>query len=164
MEAAGKVRYTLRKDEKLRHKRLVDDLFSAGNSLYDFPLRIVWRRLTPEELSASFRVEVPEKVGNIQMLITVPKKKRRHAVDRVLMRRRIREAYRLNRGSLKSYAEEDPSCGTLSLAFIYLSDKNLPYSQIEGKMIKLLGKLEKRLSSSAAADAELKAEDKKDEP
>ena len=92
-------------------------------------------------MSGSFRAELPPQLGKLQMLITVPKKKRRHAVDRVLMRRRIREAYRLNRLSLKETVENIPHSGTLSLAFIYLSDTNLPYSTIEKKMRRLLSKV-----------------------
>lgn len=151
MEDNTKRRYTLRKDEKLRHKRLVDELFGEGESLYDFPLRLVWRRISPEALEDSFKNGVPPRVGELQMLITVPKKKRRHAVDRVLMRRRIREAYRLNRLPLKERLEADMSVGTLSLAFIYLCDKNLPYSLIEEKMSRLLSKLEKRAFSAAGS-------------
>lgn len=135
------MRYTLRKDEKLRHKRLVEDLFAEGKSLYDFPLRLTWRLIDADRLNGSFRSGIPQKVGNIQMLVTVPKKKRRHAVDRVLMRRRIREAYRLNRLPLKSVAEKLENAGTLSLAFIYISDQNLPYSLVETKMKRLLSKI-----------------------
>lgn len=141
----------MRKDEKLRHKRLVDELFGEGESLYDFPLRLVWRRISPEALEDSFKNGVPPRVGELQMLITVPKKKRRHAVDRVLMRRRIREAYRLSRLPLKERLEADMSVGTLSVAFIYLCDKNLPYSLIEEKMSRLLSKLAKRLFTSSGS-------------
>ncbi len=151
MEDNAKRRYTLRKDEKLRHKRLVDELFGEGESLYDFPLRLVWRRISPEALEDSFKNGVPPRVGELQMLITVPKKKRRHAVDRVLMRRRIREAYRLSRLPLKERLEADMSVGTLSVAFIYLCDKNLPYSLIEEKMSRLLSKLAKRLFTSSGS-------------
>ena len=73
-------RYTLKKDEKLRHKRLVDDLFANGKTLYEFPLRLTWRVIDAEELAGSFRSDIPAKVGRIQMLVTVPKKKRRRAV------------------------------------------------------------------------------------
>ena len=151
MEDNAKRRFTLRKDEKLRHKRLVDKLFGEGESLYDYPLRLVWRRISPEVLEASFKTEMPPRLGELQMLITVPKKKRRHAVDRVRMRRRIREAYRLNRLPLKERLEADMSVGTLSLAFIYLCDKNLPYSLIEEKMSRLLSKLAKRLFTSSGS-------------
>lgn len=67
-------RYTLKKDEKLRHKRLVDDLFANGKTLYEFPLRLTWRVIDAEELAGSFRSDIPAKVGRIQMLVTVPKR------------------------------------------------------------------------------------------
>lgn len=135
------VRLTLRKDEKLRHRSLVDPLFTKGKSLYEFPLRMAWRVLTPEELEGSFKGPVPERIGKLQMLITVPKKKRRHAVDRVLMRRRIREAYRLCRKELLGDVAAMPEVGTLSMAFVYIHNENLPYSTIERKMRVLLKKV-----------------------
>lgn len=139
-------KFTLRKDEKLRHSRLVENLFKEGESLYDFPLRLVWRQIDADKLADSFRADIPERLGRIQMLITVPKKKRRHAVDRVLMRRRIREAYRLNRLPLKELAAALPNAGTLSLAFIYMSDQNLPYAFVEERMQRLLARLTRKLT------------------
>lgn len=139
-------RLTLRKGEKLRHKSLVDALFRSGNTIYEYPLRLSWRKLSEEELEQNFRDHVPEKIDSLQMLITVPKKKRRHAVDRVLMRRRIREAYRLNRLPLKKAVEEDPDIRTLGIAIIYLHNENLPYSTIESKFRLLIKKLISRIN------------------
>lgn len=135
------------KEERLRHKLLVDALFSEGKNIYDYPLRLCWRPVSPEALISSFRKRTPEQIGKIQMLITVPKKKRRRAVDRVLIRRRIREAYRLNRHKLAETVKEAPSIGTLSIAFIYLASENLSYSEIETKMIHLLHKLQSRIAA-----------------
>lgn len=141
-------RLTLRKGEKLRHRSLVDSLFRDGESIYEFPIRMTWRMLNLEELEQNFRDHIPEKIDKLQMLITIPKKKRRHAVDRVQMRRRIREAYRLNRLPLKKMVSEIPSLGTVGIAMVYLHDKNLPYSTIERKMVSLLGKVARRIANS----------------
>lgn len=130
-----------KKSERLHHKNLVQTIFSKGKSVYDFPLRLVWRKLTPEELAGCYRHEVPEGIGKLQMMVTVPKRKRRHAVDRVLLRRRIREAYRLNRLPLKEMAENDPEIGTLQLAFVYIHTENTDYELIERKMLRILGKV-----------------------
>ncbi|MBD5265169.1 MAG: hypothetical protein HDS48_06575 [Bacteroides sp.] len=138
-------RLTLRKGEKLRHRSLIDPLFRTGNTIYEYPLRLTWRMLGREELESTFRDHVPERIGSLQMLVTVPKKKRRHAVDRVLMRRRIREAYRLNRLPLKKLVEQNEDSRTLGMAFIYLHDANLPYSTIENKMKQLLRRLGAKL-------------------
>lgn len=140
-------RLTLRKPEKLRHKTLVNTLFAEGKSIYDFPLRMVWRALTPEELESSFRAGVPEKTGRLQMLITIPKKKRRRAVDRVLLRRRIREAYRLNRLHLADVIDNREDIAAVNIAFIFLGEENTSYADLERKMINLLGRLEKKLEN-----------------
>ena len=138
-------RFTLRKGEKLRHRSLIDPLFREGNTLYEYPLRLTWRLLDGDSLEQTFRNHVPDKIGSLQMLVTVPKKKRRHAVDRVLMRRRIREAYRLNRLPLKEYVETAGDARTLGMAFIYLHGANIPYATIEEKMKILLRRLSTKL-------------------
>lgn len=136
-------RLTLRKGEKLRHRSLVDTLFSEGESVYEYPFRLTWRLFTRSQLEGAFRAEVPAALDQLQMLITVPKKKRRLAVDRVLMRRRIREAYRLNRLPLRNKIGEGDMF--LSLAFVYIADKNLPYSNVERKVKSLLKKVAEKL-------------------
>lgn len=72
------------------------------------------------------------------MMVTVPKKKRRHAVDRVLLRRRIREAYRLNRHILDDTLLAHPEIASLQIAFIYIHTENLEYKKIEKRMVKIL--------------------------
>ena len=133
------------KSDRLHHRSLVEGLFRNGKSFYEYPFRVVWRIITQEELQKNFRDRLPENVGKLQILVTVPKKKRRRAVDRVLMRRRIKEAYRLNRTSLQEIVELSQEIGTMSVAVIYLQDENLDYKSIEGKMRLLLGKLQKKL-------------------
>lgn len=141
-----KMRYTLGKDEKLRHKSLVDGVFKSGETVYDYPLRLTYRILSTEDLESNFRNTVPDGIGSLQMLITVPKKKLRHAVDRVRMRRLIRETYRLNRPALKEAVAGSPKVRTLSMAFIYLQGEKTDYAVIEKKMKRLLEELKERIS------------------
>lgn len=143
-------RLTLRKGEKLRHRTLVEGLFKEGKSFYDFPLRLTWRLLDGESLEGSFCHHTPRGIDPVQMLVTVPKKKLRHAVDRVLMRRRIREAYRLNRRELLT--PRVPDEGTLSLAFVWLDKTPAPYAVVEEKMKKLLKKVAGRLEKATGGN------------
>lgn len=134
------------KEERLRHRSLVEKLFRKGKSFYEFPLRVTWLKLTPEELAENFCDHTPEGIDGLQVMITVPKRKRKRAVDRVLLRRRIREAYRLNRLPLKSAALSNPKLATFSLSFVYIHDENLPFDFIQQKMKKALGRLEAEAS------------------
>lgn len=142
-----KVRHKFVKAERLRHKSLVDGLFAEGKSLYEFPMRLTYRLVTSERLEANFRGENPRGIANVQMMVTVPKKKRRHAVDRVLMRRRIREAYRLQKCRLQEEVSE-LNAGTLSLAFVYMHNENVDYALIEKKMARLLQKVSEKIGKS----------------
>ncbi len=141
------IRHPLRmgKSERLHHRTLVEGLFAEGKSMYEFPLRMVWRWMPAEKLDSSFRNGRPAGIAPVQMMVTIPKKKRRHAVDRVLMRRRIREAYRLNRMPMREALAQLPADGFLQIAVIYLHNENAEYAELEPKMQKLLAKLTNKL-------------------
>lgn len=121
-------RLTLPKPTKLCNTTAVARLFErdAAEGAVAFPLRAVWRYNTDRRRGES-----------MQFMITVPKKKLRHAVDRVTMRRRIREAYRLSRQEYQARIAGD-QC--LDIAFVYLADKLLPYQVIDRAVNRLLAR------------------------
>ena len=89
-----------------------------------FPVRVVYRS---EEAAQQL-------APNTQVLISVPKRKLRHAVDRNRVKRQIREAYRLN----KDLVGNDASSGmALLIAFVWLSDR-VETSEIVASRIKAL--------------------------
>lgn len=140
------------KSERLHHRSLVERLFRSGRSFYEFPFRVNWNLLSEEELSKNFRNIVPPGIGRVQVMVTVPKKKRKRAVDRVLMRRRIKEAYRLNKSEIIASLSSCPDLGTLSIALVYIHDKNLDYTMVEGKVKSLLEKLQRKLLKEETQD------------
>lgn len=95
---------------------------SNSNAMLAYPLRAVWHNNNGRYCDAS-----------MQFLITVPKKRLRHAVDRVTMRRRIREAYRLNH---QNYIL--PNDAKIDVAFIYIANSIQPYKTIEKSIKKIL--------------------------
>lgn len=145
-------RFTLRKSAKLRHRTLVQDLFQKGKSVYSGPLRVTFRTISQKDLDASFRVSIPDLMGPVQFMITVPKKKRRHAVDRVLMRRRIREAFRLQWHPLRKMIQEDSSIRTLSLAIVYMHNENADMECISSAVGSALSKIMKKLYPQPKGD------------
>lgn len=139
MEADVRLRF--RKPCKLRHKALVDPLFSGGESKYGYPLRVVWRKVDDTALQKAFRPGFMPKLGRVQMLVSVPKRKLHRAVDRVLMRRRIREAFRRLLPALEAAAGEKEDIDTLSIAVVYIAAKPEPYELVERRLAKLLARL-----------------------
>lgn len=122
-------RFTLPKSTKLCSNTAVERLFDrseATQGTVAYPLRAVWR-VNPGR----------DRGESLQFMITIPKKKLRHAVDRVTMRRRVREAYRLAR---HSYQDTLPDGERIDLAFIYLCDKLVPYHIIERSVHKILAR------------------------
>lgn len=119
--------YKLSKDEKLCSRTAVNRLFDEGRSLMAFPLRAAYR-LRP-------RGEHP-----VQFLISIPKKRIRKAVGRVTLRRRVREAYRLNRRQLLVPVLEQQGWG-VDIAFVYLDNTLATYSVINEKMVNLLNRI-----------------------
>lgn len=134
-------RLTLRKSAKLRHRSLVKGIFESGKNVYCWPLRAMCRPLSESELTETFRDHVPDRIGKVQIMVTVPKKKRRHAVDRVLMRRRIREAFRLRRRDFEKAVNAYEDIRTFGIAIIYVADRNITFSDIDRKMEQLLRKI-----------------------
>lgn len=135
-------RLTFPKSERLHHRSLIERVFSKSDgSIYDYPLRLSWRIISDEELKNNFRSHVPEGIAPVQMMVSVPKKKLRHAVDRVRMRRLIREAYRLQHHQLRTIIEDAEGIRTLSLAFVYIASDHVEYARIERKMRRILSKL-----------------------
>lgn len=116
----------LYKKEKLCSPVAVDMLFARGSgsdSHLSYPLRAVWRQ-NPRR-----RSDAP-----VAFVITVPKKRLRHAVDRVTMRRRIREAYRLCRPDFPLAA------GTrIDLALVYVASHLCDYAAVGRAVRRIMG-------------------------
>lgn len=120
--------YTFNKSERLCSKKLIERLFAGGNKSFPaFPIRIVYMYLKPEENEA-----------DVSILISVPKKRFKHAVKRNHVKRQIREAYRLNKHILLDALQTEASNNKLALAFIWLDNKIHSTEEVEYKVKKLL--------------------------
>lgn len=123
-------RYKLPKATKLCSHTRIERMFgreSSARGALAYPLRAVWQDNVPRTVGAP-----------LQFMITVPKKRLHHAVDRVAMRRKIREAYRLNHGEHEATLAPGRY---IDISFIYLADKRLPYHMINKAMNKLLAQI-----------------------
>ena len=87
--------YSFKKEERLCNVKLIEKLFTDGSSFLVYPFRIIW-------LS-----EVANSVHPVQVLISVPKKRFKRAVDRNLLKRRIRELYRIHKSEFLFHIYQD---------------------------------------------------------
>lgn len=131
----------LYKWEKLCSRTDIERLFAEGRPVKAFPLRAVVRLRPIEE------GEVPQ----ARFLISIPKKKHRKAVARVLLRRRVREAYRLHRRRLLLPALETARLRA-DIAFLFLSDALTSYSELELRMISILTEVARMATSYKSPD------------
>ena len=106
-------------------------MFSNGKSFVVEPIRLVWKL---EENSDA----VP-----IKSIIVVPKKKVKLAASRNMVRRRMKEAYRLHKSELESLLKSKDI--QLNIAIIYQKEEILSYNTIEEKIKLILGRLSEDL-------------------
>lgn len=121
------------KQERIVSQKLIDELFLSGksHSLAAFPLRAVFMFIDRREGDAP-----------IQVLMSVPKKRFKHAVDRNRVKRQVREAYRHSKQTLYDALPPDKA---LTVAFVWLTDRHQPTAEVTAKVTTLVDKLAERL-------------------
>jgi ribonuclease P protein component len=120
------LKYTFRKEERLHNKKMIKELFDKGSSFFLYPFKI-------------FYVQDPDISGKNRILISVSKKIYKRAVDRNLIKRRIKEAYRLNKSIL---ANGEKNKLPLLVGFIFVAKQILSYNEIESKLKSVLLRLQ----------------------
>ena len=116
------MRQTFNKEERLKSRKLIQQLFAEGKSLNAFPIRLLY---LPSDHDSPYR---------IQAGVTVSKRNFKKAVQRNRIKRKVREAYRKNKEIV--YASEDTKKHIFM--FIYQGNMELEYGAIEDKMKELL--------------------------
>lgn len=119
----------LAKSERLSSLTAVRRLFQDGVSGFVYPFRYT----VIVEKSTSPTVEV---------LFSVPKRNHKRANKRNLLRRRTKEAYRLNKSSLWSVTMERGVA--VDMALVYSSKEVLPYKTIENAVRRILDEVVER--------------------
>ena len=121
-------RNTFNKEERLKSKKLIDYLFKKGKIIHHYPYRVIY------DFTDNPDFKYPAKIA-----ISVSKKMFKNAVDRNYIKRKIREAYRINKNILYSQLTENDQ--KLYFFVIYTAKQNIEYIEIEKAMKSLLHKL-----------------------
>ncbi len=125
---------TFSKSERLCSKKILDELFKKGSAsvqtFYLFPFRVLYLPNDPERAE-----DWPA------IVITVPKRTFKRAVDRNLVRRRVREAYRLNKMNSDQEKPKPNQPRPAYIAFLYTAKQIISFDEIEKGMKLALKKL-----------------------
>ena len=122
------MKYSLPKSERLHAEKSIKELFEKGSSFFLYPFKIVF-----------WVGEGLEESPN-QVLFSVSKKKIKKATGRNYIKRRLKEAYRLNKSIL-------PPSGLL-LGFVFVGEAKMSFGELEPKMKQVLQKLPNELSKN----------------
>ena len=124
---------TFTKSERLSSKVMIDKVFAGGRVITGPSFKLLW--LGAGELS-----DQPVKI-----VITVPKRNFKRAVDRNKLKRRIREAYRKNKQPLYDQVKSETIC----MMLMYTGKNIIEYGEIEEKIKKLLDRLAVEINVNA---------------
>lgn len=122
-------RFTLSKEERICSKKLINELFTGnGRSMTAFPLRVVFMKRT-----------IVDDQPRAAMLVSVPKRYFKHAVDRNRVKRQVREAFRRNKSMITQNLTDDHEA--VAMAFVWLTNEKYPSSEVENRMVRLLTRI-----------------------
>ncbi|MEZ4905574.1 MAG: ribonuclease P protein component [Spirosomataceae bacterium] len=127
------MKQTFTKSERLCSKKTIERLFEKGSTeaktSYLFPFKVFYLLDSP-----SSPPQLP------QVLFSISKRSFKRAVDRNLLRRRCREAYRKNKYLFfEPTAEQVPT----AIAFVFIAKEKVTYEVIERSIQKLILRLNK---------------------
>lgn len=116
------VKQTFTKQERLSGKIAINRLFNAGHSFFLYPYLIYY---------IHNQIPAKDSVG-CRFLVSVSKKKHKHAVKRNQIKRRIKEAIRLNKPEISA------ACNNKYYDFgvVYVSTDVMPYDFLASKLLK----------------------------
>ena len=121
--------FTLNSIEKLKGKKLIEQLFEEGRSVSAFPFRLVY-------MITDFNDGAKVKTG-----VSVSKKSFKRAVDRNRIKRLMRETYRLNKAAYLNNISE-----SYTFMILYIGKEMPTYKDVEAKMAQLFRVFSKKIS------------------
>lgn len=122
------MKYTLPKSERLHAEKSIKELFEKGSSFFLYPFKLIFLEGEGEEGQPN------------QVLFSVSKKKIKKATGRNFIKRRLKEAYRLNKSLI--------SPSGLFLGFVFVGDARMSFGELEPKMKQVLHRISSEVSKN----------------
>ena len=134
-------RYTLGKNERLKSRKAIEQLFKDSRSFSVFPVKIIFKKapLTGDPAT------------KLQAAFSVSKRNFKKAVDRNRIKRLMREAWRLQKHTLQAALEQTHQ---QAVVFVLYTGNDLPvYDVVKEKIGMALKKLQKIIHEAPAANS-----------
>lgn len=128
-------RYLFRKDERLCLRNDIQNVIDSGRKNLAYPFFV------------NYIVKDTQTGEATKIAISVPKRNFKRAVDRNLLKRRIREAYRHHKHNLNDIVHKENK--TVNAIIVYVSKEKLTYRQIEKGIIKSMENIAKSVKKNA---------------
>lgn len=129
------MRNTLSRSESLKSYKLIRLLFNEGQSFFSYPYRVFYIQQKAES-------NIP-----VKHLISVSKRKIKTAVKRNRIKRLFRESYRAQKHDLLKLVKSTDK--QLLLAFVYVGDEKMEFSQINDYTKSTLNQIIKKVQNIA---------------
>lgn len=129
------LRYTLGKEDKLKSRKIIEQLFNEGKSFSLFPFRII------------YLLQQSTTVGQLQASFSVGTRHFKKAVDRNRIKRLMREGYRLQKNELSDTVKTGNK--NLQVFFIYTGTDIPTYALVSEKINGGIKRLQKIANESS---------------
>ncbi|MFR9503563.1 MAG: ribonuclease P protein component [Rikenellaceae bacterium] len=130
--------FSLEHHERLRSRGSIRRLFESGKSGFVYPLRYMWFAEKGSEKGSEAAAEAGSaeaQSSQVEVLFTVPKRFHKRANRRNLLRRRVKESYRLQKASLLG---RQGVSYNIDLALVYSTKDVRSYKTISHAVHKIL--------------------------
>ena len=135
--------FTYQKADKLKSRKQTQFLFSKGQSMNAFPIKLIYTIESANDLSADYSIAEIISKGVLQAGVGAPSRTFRKAVARNKVKRLLREGYRLEKPAfLSSTALQGKR---VNLFFLYTDATILSQLEIQEKIKQLLTRLSEKL-------------------
>ena len=122
------------KRDRLKSDKIIARLFESGQTLRKYPIILRWIEVEPEEGK-----------GPLLFSVSVSRRNFKSAVARNRLKRRIREAFRLNSPDLRDYLREQGR--QMALMFIFTGKDEVEFERISHIVVSLIQRLEAEIAS-----------------
>ena len=133
--------FTYKKKDKLKSRKQTQYLFSKGQSIQVFPIKLIYtiEQTDPDDSNAMIQSD-----GIVQAGVGAPSRTFRKAVQRNRVKRLLREAYRLEKPNFIN--QLNLANKRLNLFFLYIDAQVLVQAEVQSKLREALAILIKKIA------------------